>query len=130
MMSTAATLAGRDPRAARALVLEDPPSRSRDDLAATVADGIEADARLVRSDASGWSAASATPTRSGPTRTSSTRSTASPPTPPRWPPDRFVVLDGGHCLHRDLPARWVEEVGGFADTVQAGAERPGRAGGG
>jgi hypothetical protein len=26
-------------------------------------------------------------------------------------------LDGGHCLHRDLPDRWVEEVGGFADAV-------------
>jgi len=33
------------------------------------------------------------------------------------PPDRFVVLDGGHRLHRDLPARWLEVVGGFADTV-------------
>jgi alpha-beta hydrolase superfamily lysophospholipase len=29
------------------------------------------------------------------------------------------VLDGGHCLHRDLPARWVEVVGGFADAVLA-----------
>jgi hypothetical protein len=33
------------------------------------------------------------------------------------PPDRFVVLDGGHCLHRDLPDRWLEKVGGFADAV-------------
>jgi pimeloyl-ACP methyl ester carboxylesterase len=33
------------------------------------------------------------------------------------PPGRFVVLDGGHCLHRDLPERWVEVVGGFADAV-------------
>jgi hypothetical protein len=46
------------------------------------------------------------------------------------PPDRFVVLDGGHCLHRDLPARWLEVVGGFADTVlgtgagPAGQPRP------
>ena len=35
------------------------------------------------------------------------------------PPDRFVVLEGGHCLHRDLPAQWVEVVGGFADAVAA-----------
>jgi hypothetical protein len=33
------------------------------------------------------------------------------------PPDRFVVLECGHCLHRDLPGRWLEVVGGFADTV-------------
>ncbi|HSO53127.1 MAG TPA: serine hydrolase [Actinomycetes bacterium] len=33
------------------------------------------------------------------------------------PPDRFVVLDGGHCLHRDLLGRWLEVVGAFADTV-------------
>ena len=36
------------------------------------------------------------------------------------PPDRFVVLDGGHCLHRDLPDRWLAEVGGFADEVLDG----------
>jgi pimeloyl-ACP methyl ester carboxylesterase len=36
------------------------------------------------------------------------------------PPDRFVVLDGGHCLHRDLPDRWLAEVGGFADEVLGG----------
>ena len=29
-------------------------------------------------------------------------------------PDRFVVIDGGHCLHRDDAARWVEAVDGFA----------------
>ena len=33
------------------------------------------------------------------------------------PADRFVVLDGGHCLHRDLPDRWLAAVGGFADEV-------------
>ena len=33
------------------------------------------------------------------------------------PPDRFVVLDGGHCLHRDLPDRWLAVVGEFADAV-------------
>jgi hypothetical protein len=26
-------------------------------------------------------------------------------------------VDGRHCLHGDLPDRWVEEVGGFADAV-------------
>jgi hypothetical protein len=36
------------------------------------------------------------------------------------PPERFVVLDGGHCLHRDLPERWLAEVGGFADQVLGG----------
>ena len=36
------------------------------------------------------------------------------------PPDRFVVLEGGHCLHRDLPDRWLAEVGGFADEVLDG----------
>jgi pimeloyl-ACP methyl ester carboxylesterase len=29
-------------------------------------------------------------------------------------PDRFVVIDGGHCLHRDDAAAWVEAVDGFA----------------
>jgi hypothetical protein len=36
------------------------------------------------------------------------------------PGDRFVVLDGGHCLHRDLPDRWLAEVGGFADRALGG----------
>ncbi|HEV2893280.1 MAG TPA: alpha/beta fold hydrolase, partial [Actinomycetota bacterium] len=48
--AVAVALAGRHPRAARALVLEDPPTRSREDHAATLAAGIEADARLVRRD--------------------------------------------------------------------------------
>jgi pimeloyl-ACP methyl ester carboxylesterase len=29
-------------------------------------------------------------------------------------PERFVVLEGGHCLHRDDAQRWVEVVDGFA----------------
>jgi pimeloyl-ACP methyl ester carboxylesterase len=29
-------------------------------------------------------------------------------------PDRFVVIEGGHCLHRDDAAGWVEAVDGFA----------------
>ncbi len=32
-------------------------------------------------------------------------------------PERFVVLDGGHCLHRDDAARWVEVVDGFASAT-------------
>ena len=33
------------------------------------------------------------------------------------PPDRFVELPGGHCLHRDLPDRWLAEVRAFTDQV-------------
>jgi pimeloyl-ACP methyl ester carboxylesterase len=40
------------------------------------------------------------------------------------PPDRFVALDGGHCLHRDLPGRWLAAVGGFADAVLGGGQGP------
>jgi pimeloyl-ACP methyl ester carboxylesterase len=29
-------------------------------------------------------------------------------------PERFVVLEGGHCLHRDDAPRWLEVVDGFA----------------
>jgi pimeloyl-ACP methyl ester carboxylesterase len=32
-------------------------------------------------------------------------------------PERFVVLDGGHCLHRDDPARWLEVVDDFASAT-------------
>lgn len=32
-------------------------------------------------------------------------------------PERFVVVDGGHCLHRDEPARWLEVVDGFASAA-------------
>jgi pimeloyl-ACP methyl ester carboxylesterase len=32
-------------------------------------------------------------------------------------PERFVVLEGGHCLHRDDPARWLEVVEGFASAA-------------
>lgn len=32
-------------------------------------------------------------------------------------PGRFVVLEGGHCLHRDDPARWLEVVDGFAGAA-------------
>jgi pimeloyl-ACP methyl ester carboxylesterase len=33
------------------------------------------------------------------------------------PADRFVEMPGGHCLHRDLPDRWLAEVRAFTDQV-------------
>jgi hypothetical protein len=27
--------------------------------------------------------------------------------------ERFVEIEGGHCLHRDDPQRWLEAVDGF-----------------
>jgi pimeloyl-ACP methyl ester carboxylesterase len=33
------------------------------------------------------------------------------------PAEHFVELPGGHCLHRDLPDRWLAAVTGFADEV-------------
>ena len=35
------------------------------------------------------------------------------------PADRFIVLDGGHCLHRDQPGRWVAETHAFATAITA-----------
>jgi pimeloyl-ACP methyl ester carboxylesterase len=35
------------------------------------------------------------------------------------PPERFVVLDGGHSLHREHPQRMVELISGFAGSVTA-----------
>jgi pimeloyl-ACP methyl ester carboxylesterase len=32
-------------------------------------------------------------------------------------PDRFVVIDGGHCLHRDDATAWVDAVDGFARSA-------------
>jgi pimeloyl-ACP methyl ester carboxylesterase len=32
-------------------------------------------------------------------------------------PEHFVALDGGHCLHREDPERWVEVVDGFASAA-------------
>ena len=172
--AVAIALAGRHPGAARALVAEDPPSRSRPDYAAIMAAGIEADARLVGHDRQrlvrrereanpawadedvehsidGIAAADAAALAAGlrgdlawdlpamvaavpvPLLVLAARSGdgfvehggSALQGPDReavralLPPDRFVVLDGGHCLHRDLPARWVEVVGGFADAVAA-----------
>jgi pimeloyl-ACP methyl ester carboxylesterase len=33
------------------------------------------------------------------------------------PPDRFVELAGGHCLHRDVPDRWLAAVDAFTAEV-------------
>ncbi len=33
------------------------------------------------------------------------------------PAERFVELPGGHCLHRDVPDRWLAAVTAFADEV-------------
>ena len=33
------------------------------------------------------------------------------------PDGRFVVLDSGHCLHRDRPDEWLRAVSAFADEV-------------
>ncbi|WP_433532728.1 alpha/beta fold hydrolase [Micromonospora sp. CA-263727] len=33
------------------------------------------------------------------------------------PGEHFVVLDGGHCLHRSRPDQWLESVRRFADAV-------------
>jgi pimeloyl-ACP methyl ester carboxylesterase len=33
------------------------------------------------------------------------------------PDGRFVVLDGGHCLHRDRPDEWLRAVTAFADDA-------------
>ena len=33
------------------------------------------------------------------------------------PADRVIELDGGHCLHRDVPGEWVDRVDAFADSV-------------
>jgi pimeloyl-ACP methyl ester carboxylesterase len=33
------------------------------------------------------------------------------------PPERFVELPGGHCLHRDVPGLWLAAVTAFADEI-------------
>jgi pimeloyl-ACP methyl ester carboxylesterase len=39
------------------------------------------------------------------------------------PPERFVELPGGHCLHRDLPAGWLAAVDTFTAQVLPPAGR-------
>jgi pimeloyl-ACP methyl ester carboxylesterase len=36
------------------------------------------------------------------------------------PADRFVVLEGGHCLHRDDPAAWLRAVDAFSSGLPPG----------
>jgi pimeloyl-ACP methyl ester carboxylesterase len=173
----AASLAGRDPGAALAVVLEDPPGRLGDGAAKALAAGVEADARLVRDDrerlvrrereanpawadedvqhsvdgiAAADSAAVAAGLR-GELVWDLPALVAAIPVPllvlagragdgfldgqgsalqgpdreavrAALPPERFVTLDGGHCLHRDLPGRWLAAVGGFADAVLPGGQ--------
>jgi pimeloyl-ACP methyl ester carboxylesterase len=42
----------------------------------------------------------------------------------RLPAGRFVELPGGHCLHRDVPDRWLTTVTAFADEVLPGTRPP------
>jgi len=37
------------------------------------------------------------------------------------PPSRFALLDGGHCLHRDDPVRWLATVDAFLGDAAPGA---------
>jgi pimeloyl-ACP methyl ester carboxylesterase len=171
----AAALAGRRPDVARAVVLEDPPAARGPD-SPLLADGVEADAALVRSDRAElarreregnprWSeedvrhsleaieAADAESIAAGlrgslawtlPDLLERVRVPvlvlAAPAAQGSFaeeggtalrgplrevvralvPPHRFVVLDGGHCLHRDLPERWLDEVERFADEALGG----------
>jgi pimeloyl-ACP methyl ester carboxylesterase len=173
--ATAVALAGRRPGVARAVVLEDPPSGLGGAARAALADGVEADARLVRRDrarlvrrereanptwatedvehsvdgiaAADWEAMAAglrgelawdLPAMVAAVRVpllvmaapadrgldaggSALQGPVREAVRALLPPDRFVVLDGGHCLHRDLPDRWLAVVGAFADAVLAPA---------
>jgi pimeloyl-ACP methyl ester carboxylesterase len=40
------------------------------------------------------------------------------------PDGRLAVLDGGHCLHRDLPDGWLDAVITFATQTQEAQETP------
>jgi pimeloyl-ACP methyl ester carboxylesterase len=176
--AVAAALASRRPQTARALVLEDPASGLGGAARAALADGVEADARLVRHDrarlvrrereanptwadedvehsvdgiaAADWAAIAAglraewvwdlpamvaavrapllVLAAAGDRRLDAGGSALQGPVreavQAQLPPDRFVVLDGGHCLHRDLPGRWLTVVGGFADAVLGGDPAP------
>ena len=162
--ATAASVAGRHPELARALVLEDPPA-GRGGRAEELAHGIELDAatagtdrdRLVRrsrADHPGWAdedveqdvvgieradaAAVAAGLRAGLGGWDTPALVAAVPVPvlllaatrdsalspdtrdavrAALPAGRFVELPGGHCLHRDLPDRWLAEVDAFTAAV-------------
>lgn len=115
----ALAVADRRPRLARALVLEDPPASGVAHDRAFV-EGIAGDATLVRTNReqlvrrereanSTWLdedvQRSVDSALANPDRTQLLR---------MLPADRVVVVQGKHCLHRDQPERWVEEVHAFA----------------
>ncbi|HEX6621465.1 MAG TPA: alpha/beta fold hydrolase, partial [Solirubrobacteraceae bacterium] len=160
-------LLGRDPGAARALVLEEPPGPSAIDLGA-LAEVIVHDAAAVRTDRAplvarereanpGWHPGDVERSVRGIEEADSDAIVAAlngslrwdlaalfagvdapalvvaaPDAPGRFPldpgsalrgadreavraalaPERFAVLEGGHCLHRDDPRRWIEVVDG------------------
>ena len=162
-------LLGRDPGAARAVVLEEPPGPGAIDLGA-LATVIVHDAAAVRIDRAPliarereanprWDAGDVERSVRGIEKADSdaivaalngplrwdlsalvagvdvpTLVLAAPDAPGRFPldpgsalrgrdrqgvraalaPERFVVVDGGHCLHRDDPERWLRAVDGFA----------------
>lgn len=168
----ALAVVGRYPDAARAIVLEDPPGPATADPL-RVADGIAADARVVRADrdllvrrerdgnprwlpedveyaVDGIAALDAPAVVAGlrgqlrwdPVRLLASVGVpvlvlAAPDAPGSFTDDagsalrgqdrtavrrlvtedRFVVLDGRHCLHRDMPARWLDVVTAFADIA-------------
>jgi pimeloyl-ACP methyl ester carboxylesterase len=173
----AASLAGRDPGAARAVVIEDPPGRLGDGGADTLAAGVEDAVRLVRDDRErqlrlqreanptwadedvqqsldGIAAADAAAVAAGlrgELAWDLPALVAAVPVPllvlagragdgllegqgsalqgpdreavrAALGRDRFVALDGGHYLHRDLPGRWLTTVGRFADAVLPGGQ--------
>jgi pimeloyl-ACP methyl ester carboxylesterase len=158
-------LLGRDPGAARAVVLEEPPGLGAVDLRA-LATAIAHDAAAVRVDraplvarereayprwdpgdversvrgieeadadtivaALRWDLAALLAAVDVPTLVS-----AAPDAPGHFPldqrsalrgadreavrgalaPERFLEIEGGHCLHRDDPQRWLEVVDAFA----------------
>jgi pimeloyl-ACP methyl ester carboxylesterase len=169
----ALALVSRQPEAARALVLEDPPGRGDGDPGA-FADGIAADAAIVRHDREQlvrrereanphWAPEDVEQAVNGIAAADAPSIVAGLRGPLRWdlpallagarvpvlvvaapeepggflgsatalrgadrkaiqaqlPADRFVVLEGGHCLHRDDPGRWLEVVESFATDALA-----------
>lgn len=169
----ALAVVARDPGAARALVLEDPPGPATADPQ-QVADGIAADTQTVRSDREllvrrerdanpRWLPQDVEYSVDGIAELHAPAVVAGLRGPLRWDPaellasvdvpvlvlaapdgpgsftddagsalrgrdraavralvptDRFVVLDGRHCLHRDLPFEWLDVVTAFADSAR------------
>jgi pimeloyl-ACP methyl ester carboxylesterase len=168
----ALAVVARDPDAARALVLEDPPGSATADPQ-RVADNIAADARAARADREvlvrrerdanpRWLPQDVEHSVDGIAALDGPGVVAGLRGPLRWDPaellasvdvpalvlaapdglgsftddagsalrgsdraavralvpdGRFVVLDGRHCLHRDLPSEWLDAVTAFADSA-------------